>query len=317
MHTICITGLAGFIGFHTALALSKRGKKVVGFDNFDPFYSPKLKRDRAAILQKAGIECENLNLADAPALASFFERHQPEGVVHLAAQAGVRYSIEQPQKFVESNLTGFVNLLEVLKQQPSTVLIYASSSSVYGMNRKVPFAEEDRTDHPVSLYGATKKCNEVIGYVYHHLYKTRMTGLRFFTVYGPWGRPDMAYWLFTDAIFNKRPIKLFNEGKMMRDFTFVDDIVQGILASLERQEPYAVYNLGGSTCHDLRDFVAQIEKAAGIKAQLELLPMQAGDVTCTHADISLGIKELHFIPRTSLEEGIPQFVDWYRSYHNQ
>jgi UDP-glucuronate 4-epimerase len=315
MHTICITGLAGFIGFHTALALAKRGKKVVGFDNFDPYYSPQLKKDRMQLLQQLGINCESIDLSDSSKLEHFFDQHQPEGVIHLAAQAGVRYSIEQPKKFIESNVTGFVNLLEILKNRPNTPFIYASSSSVYGMNRKAPFHEEDRTDHSVSLYGATKKCNEVIGYAYHHLYKIPMTGLRFFTVYGPWGRPDMAYWLFTEAIFNQKPIKLFNEGRMQRDFTYVDDIVQGILASLEQSAPFAIYNLGGNTCHDLRDFVAHIEKAAGIDAILEFLPMQAGDVCRTHADISLGIKDLHFIPRTSLEEGIPQFVNWYKRYH--
>lgn len=313
---VCVTGLAGFIGFHTAMALASQGRKVVGFDNFNSFYNPKLKHDRAAILKReAGIECEQIDLSDKEALERFFDHHKPTAVIHLAAQPGVRYSVEHPHEVIASNITGFLNLLEILKQHPKTVLIYASSSSVYGMNRKVPFAEEDHSDHPASLYGATKKSNELMAYVYHHLYKIPMTGLRFFTVYGPWGRPDMATWLFTKAILEDQPIRLFNEGKMKRDFTYIDDIVEGILAALVQAAPFAIYNLGGSHCYDLKEFVTCIEKATGKKAQMILEPMQLGDVPATHADIANSMHQLHFIPRTSLEPGIAKFVSWYRQYH--
>ncbi len=313
---VCVTGIAGFIGFHTAKALASQGRKVVGFDNFNGFYDVKLKQDRAALLKReTGIDCEKIDLSDKDALERFFDYHKPTAVVHLAAQPGVRYSVEHPHEVIESNITGFLNLLEILKKNPSTALIYASSSSVYGMNRKVPFAEEDRSDHPASLYGATKKTNELMAYVYHHLYKIPMTGLRFFTVYGPWGRPDMATWLFTKAIFEESPIRLFNEGRMKRDFTYIDDIVQGVLAALDQSAPYALYNLGGSHCYELKEFVACIEKAVGKKALIELQPMQLGDVPATHADIANSMHQLHFIPRTPLEPGIAKFVSWYKQYH--
>lgn len=316
MRTICITGLAGFIGFHTALALAKQGDRVVGFDNFDPFYSVALKQARALELARHGVICETIDLTDKKNVENFFHAHSPQFVIHLGAQAGVRHSIENPLKFVNSNITGFVNILEILKETPTCPLIFASSSSVYGMNSKVPFAEDDRTDHPVSLYGATKKCNELMGYAYHHLYKIPMTGLRFFTVYGPWGRPDMACWLFTKAIFEGTSIRLFNEGRMERDFTYIDDIVQGILASVEQTKGFDIYNLGGSGCHDLNQFVAQLEKTIGKKAKIDLLPMQPGDVLCTHADISLSHSQLNFTPRTPLDMGIAKFIQWYREYHH-
>ena len=313
---VCVTGIAGFIGFHTAMALASQGRKVVGFDNFNAFYDTQLKKDRAALLKReTGIECEIVDLSDSKSLERFFDHHKPSAVIHLAGQPGVRYSVDHPHEVIQSNITGFLNLLEILKKTPSVPLIYASSSSIYGMNRKVPFAEEDPTDHPASLYGATKKANELMAYAYHHLYKIPMTGLRFFTVYGPWGRPDMAAWIFTKAIFEGTPIRLFNEGKMKRDFTYIDDIVQGVLAALEQSAPYAIYNLGGSHCYDLKEFVATIEKTVGKKANIELEPMQLGDVLATHADIGNSMHQLHFIPRTPLEPGISKFVSWYKQYH--
>lgn len=317
--TIAISGLAGFIGFHTAKALCARGLKVVGFDNLYPIKPAQLKLDRLSQLKQLGIECETIDLVNKEALQSFFDRHLIDGFIHLAAQAGVRQSIKEPMLFINSNIVGFVNLLEVIKQNPKIPLVYASSSSIYGMNRKSPFAELDQTDQPVSLYGATKKSNELIAYTYHHLYKIPMVGLRFFTVYGPWGRPDMAYWLFTEAIFKDKPIRLFNEGKMIRDFTYVSDIVDGILASLDRaydKGGFHVYNLGGNRSYPLLEFVEIIEKAIGKKAIVKLEPMQPGDVLKTEAEGSLSQNELEFIPKVSLEKGLSLFVDWYRKYHS-
>jgi UDP-glucuronate 4-epimerase len=315
--TVCITGIAGFIGSFVAKALKERGDDVFGFDSFDPFYSVQLKRDRAAILAQQGIPCSELNLTDKTGIEELFSRYSPTHIVHLAAQAGVRYSLENPQAFVDANLQGFVNILELCRQRPKMPLIYASSSSVYGMNKKIPFAESDNTDAPASLYGATKKCNEVLGWTYHHLFGIPMTGLRFFTVYGPWGRPDMAYSLFTKAILEDRPIQLFNQGQMQRDFTYVDDIVAGILASLDQAAPWAIYNLGNSVCHTLDHFVSVIEKAIGKKAQRQLLPMQPGDVPLTYADPALSKEKLHFVPKVPLEEGLPRFVQWYRDYYKR
>lgn len=315
MLKVCITGIAGFIGMHTALALKKKGYAVVGFDHFSPIDPPSLRYDRQKELKKLDIDCETLELCDASALRNFYDRHQPDLTIHLAAKAGVRQSIEEPMSFIQTNIVGFVTLLEVLKDRATCPLIYASSSSVYGTNTKVPFSESDRSDHQVSLYGATKKSNELIAHAYHHLYSIPMTGLRFFTVYGPWGRPDMACWLFTKAIFEEKPIRLFNQGKMKRDFTYVDDIVAGILACVEAKASFAVYNLGGSHCHPLVDFVRKIEKATGKTAIIDHQPMQPGDVLCTHADVTLSDQALHFKPKVSLEVGLKRFVDWYRTYH--
>lgn len=312
---VCITGMAGFIGYHSALKLQEKGYEVVGFDNFDPYYSVDLKRLRVANLEAKGITCFEGDIGSARFLESFYEKHKPTHTLHLAAQAGVRYSLENPDAYVHSNLIGFVNILEQARKHPQNPVIYASSSSIYGMNEKVPFSESDRTDSPVSLYGATKKCNEVIAHAYHHLFNIPLTGLRFFTVYGPYGRPDMAYFLFTKAIFEGRPIKLFNEGKMLRDFTYIDDITDGIVAAIEKSAPYAVYNLGNSECETLETFIDVLEKAIGKKAERELLPMQAGDVKQTHADLSLSSKELGFSPQTSLQEGLPKFVNWYRKHY--
>lgn len=296
---------------HTALALAKRGDRVIGFDNFCAYYDPLLKRARQKVLEKAGIFVIEGDLLDEELLKK--SAQGATDVVHLAAQAGVRYSITHPRAYLQSNLEGFLNILELVKQA-KTPLIYASSSSVYGAN-PVPFSTGDLTDHPVNFYGATKKANELMAYSYHHLYGIPMTGLRFFTVYGPFGRPDMAYYSFTKAISAGQPINLYNEGHMQRDFTYIDDIVDGLLASLDRVEGFHVYNLGNHKAQTLRHFIAILESAIGKKAQKNLLPMQPGEMKETFADIASATRELGFMPKTPLEKGLPLFVEWYKAYH--
>lgn len=315
MKRIFITGAAGFVGFHLALRLKERGDKVIGFDNFNDYYDPALKLARAKELEKAGIRVTEGDLSNESLLKRCVDEHETTHVVHLAAQAGVRYSIKNPHAYVKSNLEGFVNILEVCRHRSSIPLIYASSSSVYGLNEKTPFSEKDAVDHPVSLYGATKRCNEILAYSYHHLYGIPATALRFFTVYGPWGRPDMAYFSFTKAIIEGDPIEVFNEGKLKRDFTYIDDIVDGIIAAIDLGAPYEIFNLGNHRPVELMTFIETIEKAVGHKAKKIFKPMQAGDVLATYADITHSQKMLNFSPKTALEVGIPRFVEWYKNYY--
>jgi UDP-glucuronate 4-epimerase len=312
---IFITGAAGFIGFHMARYLHQRGDDVVGYDNFNAYYDPQLKRNRAAELAKLGITVLEGNLQDRQTLQHAIEQHQTTHLLHLAAQAGVRYSLKNPQTYLQSNIEGFLNILEICRLYPQIPLIYASSSSVYGLNKKVPFAVEDRTDKQASFYGVTKKTNELMAQTYHHLFGISVTGLRFFTVYGPWGRPDMAYFSFTQAILENRPIEIYNHGHMRRDFTYIDDIVAGTAAALDRASPYAIFNLGHHHPEELLHLIALLEKELGRKAQKVLLPMQPGDVLSTYAHIEESTAQLDFVPKVSLEEGIAHFVKWYKDYY--
>lgn len=311
---IFLTGAAGFIGFHLAQALVARGDTVVGFDNFNPYYSPTLKRARAQLLRGLGVEIVEGSLCDFAMLQRAVEKFGPTHLVHLAAQAGVRHSLDHPQAYVKANLEGFVNILEICRQMPAAPLIYASSSSVYGRNQKMPFLENDRTDEPASLYGATKKANEVMASAYHHLFNIPVTGLRFFTVYGPWGRPDMAYYSFTDAIVNDKPIDIYNFGNMLRDFTYIDDIVKGTVAAIDLGSACELFNLGNHRPVSLGRFIEILEQTLGKKAIKIDRAMQAGDVVATYADITHAQNCLGFYPSTSLEEGLPKFVSWYRDW---
>ena len=330
---ILVTGAAGFIGMHTALRLLERGDTVVGIDNLNDYYDPQLKLDRLEQLKPyAGFSFEKMDLADRPNIEALFAREKFDRVVHLAAQAGVRYSITNPHAYGESNLIGFLNILEACRHNQIQHLVYASSSSVYGGNTKMPFSESDSVDHPVSLYAATKKANELMAHTYSHLYRLPTTGLRFFTVYGPWGRPDMAYYSFTENILTGKPIKIFNNGKLKRDFTYIDDIVDGILAAVDRlcdqnqgsnlqptimactTQPYKIYNIGNSTPVKIEDFVNTLENALDKKAVREYFPMQAGDVESTHADTSTIQRELGIFRQTPLNVGIERFVCWYKKW---
>ena len=306
---IFITGIAGFIGFHLAQHLRKRGDVVVGCDNFNPYYSPELKKERAKRL--TGIEVINADIQDLAKLEEIVQKYQITHVVHLAAQAGVRYSKVNPQSYIDTNLNGFLQILELIRRHPQIPLIYASSSSVYGLNEKVPFAESDPTDAPSSLYGATKKSNELMAHSYHHLYGISVTGLRFFTVYGPWGRPDMAYYSFTDAILKEKPIQIFNHGRMKRDFTYVDDIVQGTAAALDRSLPCEIFNLGNNQPEEILHLVHLLEQKLGKKAKVELLPDQLSEVPLTYADSTKSQTLLGYNPQTSLDQGLDQFLSWY------
>lgn len=314
---IFITGIAGFIGFHTALSLHQKGFEVIGIDNFNDYYSPILKLERANVLKKLSITIKNIDLLDRPNLEALIKSFNPAHLIHLAAQAGVRYSIENPQAYVQANIEGFLNILEICKNIPALQLIYASSSSVYGNNKKIPFSITDPVDNQASFYGVTKKTNELMAQTYHHLYNIPTIGLRFFTVYGPWGRPDMAYFSFTKAILEDRPINIYNNGEMSRDFTYVDDIVQGVTACLTCNQPHAVFNLGNHQPEKLMTLIDLLEKKLGKKANKIMLPMQPGDVISTYADIKESIEILNFMPKTPLKEGIEKFVDWYLSYPQQ
>jgi UDP-glucuronate 4-epimerase len=324
--TVLVTGAAGFIGYHTAEALLARGDAVVGVDNLNAYYDVRLKEARLARLTaRPGFSFHRADISDRAAIDAVFARHREvTRIVHLGAQAGVRHSLVDPYSYVQTNLMGQVVLLEAARRLGALAhFVYASSSSVYGANRKLPFAIEDATDRPVSLYGATKKADELIGHAYCHLFRLPSTGLRFFTVYGPWGRPDMAAYLFTKAILAGEPIRLFNAGEMRRDFTYIDDIVQGVVAALDRPPadggpdapPHRIYNLGNHRAEALRDFIAAIERATNAKARILEEPMQPGDVRETWADIAASQRDLGFAPRTSIDVGIPQFVAWYRAYH--
>ncbi len=326
-----VTGAAGFIGNFVAEKLCEQGYDVVGLDNLNDYYTPQLKLDRLKRIDHLdNFSFVKMDLADRNGIAELFEQEKFDRVIHLAAQAGVRYSIENPMAYIDSNVTGMATILEGCRHNKVEHLVYASSSSVYGMNEKMPFSEEDAVDHPVSLYAATKKSNELMAHTYSHLYDLPTTGLRFFTVYGPWGRPDMAPFLFTDAILNDREIKVFNHGKMKRDFTYIDDIVEGIIriqAVLPKRDnsikqdspakakaPYRLFNIGNNEPVALMDFIKAIETAAGKEAKKNYLPMQPGDVPATYADIDKLESAVGFKPATSIETGMQNFVDWYKGY---
>jgi UDP-glucuronate 4-epimerase len=321
---ILVTGAAGFIGFHVARRLLAEGRAVVGLDNLNNYYDPALKQARLDILRgEPRFAFERIDLADRAAMERLFAKHRFSRVVHLAAQAGVRYSIDHPHAYVDANLEGFVNVLEGCRHHGCGHLVYASSSSVYGANTKLPFSVDDKTDHPVSLYAATKKANELIAYSYSHLYRLPVTGLRFFTIYGPWGRPDMAIFMFTKAILEGKAIKLFNHGRMRRDFTYIDDVsnvVMKIVDLIPRAgeagaAPAQVYNVGNRRPEDLMHVVKVMEKELGREAVKEMLPMQPGDVLETFADIGDLARDVGFRPQTSIEDGVRSFVAWYRDYH--
>lgn len=332
MAKILVTGAAGFIGMHTASRLLDRGDTVVGLDNLNDYYLPQLKLDRLAQLtSRPGFQFEKVALEDRDGINRLFKTNTFDSVIHLAAQAGVRYSLTNPQAYVDANLVGFVNILEACRHSQVAHLTYASSSSVYGANRKIPFSVDDRVDHPVSLYAATKKANELMAHTYSHLFGLPTTGLRFFTVYGPWGRPDMAMWMFTKAILAGKPIDVFNHGKMKRDFTFVDDIVEGVIRTndtipkplavssdaddSQTAAPYRVYNIGNNQPVELMHLIETLEQALGCTAEKNMLPMQPGDVPATYANIDALQRDVGFRPSTSIEVGVKKFVDWYKSYH--
>jgi UDP-glucuronate 4-epimerase len=302
---------------HCAKRLLGRGDEVVGVDNLSPYYSVQLKKDRLAQLKHPHFHFAELDIAEVDALSRQFEKHKPERVLHLAAQPGVRYSIENPAPYIQSNLVGFANLLECCRRHPPAHLVFASSSSVYGANRELPWSESQNVDHPVSLYAATKKSNELLAHVYSHLYGLNATGLRYFTVYGPWGRPDMSPMLFAQAIVQGKPIPVFNQGDMQRDFTYVDDVVEGTLRVLDRPARYAIYNIGNHQPVGLLDYIAALERALGKKAKLEMKPMQPGDVKATYADTRALQAAVGFAPSTPLETGLARFAEWFKSYHGK
>jgi len=311
---VFITGAAGFIGSHLAKRLKERGDKVVGFDNFNAYYDPRLKHDRAVRLAKIEIPVIAGDIADRSTLETLIAEHEITHFVHLAAQAGVRYSLTHPDAYIQANITGFLHVLETCRKFPHLFLTYASSSSVYGLNDKIPFSVEDRTDRQASLYGVTKKSNELMADTYHHLFNIPVTGLRFFTVYGPWGRPDMAYFSFAKAIQEGRPIDLFNYGKMRRDFTYIDDIIDGVVAAIDLEAQQELFNLGNNHPEQLEVLVEALERGLGKKAHVRPLPMQPGDIEVTYADIEHSKRLLGFFPKTSLAEGVQRFLSWYLSY---
>jgi len=334
--SILVTGAAGFIGFHYSKRLLDAGYRVVGLDNLNPYYDVRLKHDRLAILKDYDqFEFASLDLADQDGMAALFAGHDFSRVVNLAAQAGVRYSLENPRSYVDSNLVGFLNILEGCRHHKIEHLIYASSSSVYGLNTLMPFSVHHNVDHPVSLYAASKKANELMAHTYSHLYGLPTTGLRFFTVYGPWGRPDMALFLFTRAILEGEPIKVFNYGKMQRDFTYIDDIVEGMFRLLDHlpepnphwrgddpdpgtsPAPYRIYNIGNNNPVKLMDFIAAVETALGREAEKEMLPIQPGDVPSTYADVDALEQAVGFRPSTPLKTGVERFIAWYREYYQK
>lgn len=331
---ILITGAAGFVGFHLSNALIEKGIDIIGLDNMNDYYDPQLKKDRLALLDnKKGFTFYKIDLKDKKKVDDLFEFERPTHVIHLAAQAGVRYSIENPYAYVDSNLIGYMNILEACRHFPVEHLLYASSSSVYGGNTIAPFSTNHNVDHPVSLYAATKKSNELMAHTYSHLYKIPTTGLRFFTVYGPYGRPDMAYFSFTQNILAGESIKVFNHGNMERDFTYIDDIVEGIIKLVDRAPqandewdesegdisesfaPYKVYNIGNNNPVKLMRFIKALESALGKEAVKEYMEMQPGDVKRTYADMSDLEKDIDFKPKTSIEDGLAKFVDWYKDYY--
>ncbi|MEA3048099.1 MAG: UDP-glucuronate 4-epimerase [Sphingomonadales bacterium] len=330
---ILVTGAAGFIGYHVARFLLERGEHVIGIDNLNPYYDPRLKENRLAELHKleAGtFRFEQVDFSDADALEKALAGAEFDRIVHLGAQAGVRYSLENPRAYITANVLGHLNLLEIARVRTVRSFVYASSSSVYGGNTDLPFRVEDRVDRPISLYAATKRADELMSETFAHLYRMPMTGLRFFTVYGPWGRPDMAMWIFARKILAGEPIEVFNHGKMRRDFTYIDDIVSGVVASLDNPPvddgapkaggsvaPHRLYNLGNNRAEELMRVIALIEQACGRKAELRPCAIQAGDVPETYADIGAAQRDLGFDPRTSIEAGIPRFIAWYEDYQRR
>lgn len=333
---VLVTGAAGFIGFHLTKRLIERGDRVVGIDNVNDYYDVNLKRARLAQLEgRPGFRFVKMSLEEREGLLRLFKEERFDKVVNLAAQAGVRYSLVNPYAYIDANIVGFINILEGCRHSNVRHLVFASSSSVYGANTSMPFSVHDNVDHPVSLYAATKKANELMAHTYSHLYKLPCTGLRFFTVYGPWGRPDMALFLFTKAILEDRPIDVYNFGKMKRDFTYVDDIVEGVIRVTDRiaapnptwssdapdpgssSAPYKIYNIGNNNPVELMKFIEVLEDALGKKAKKNLLPLQPGDVPATYADVDELMKDVGFKPGTSVEEGIRRFVEWYRGYYGR
>ena len=335
--SVLLTGSAGFIGFHVALRLLKRGEEVVGIDNLNPYYDPRLKAARLAILEKEdGYRHARLDLADRDAISALFAEARPQQVINLAAQAGVRYSLEKPEAYVDSNVVGFLNILEGCRAVQPRHLVFASTSSVYGANGRLPFNVHDGASHPITLYAASKLANETMAHAYAHLFGVPATGFRFFTVYGPWGRPDMALFKFTDAILAGRPIDVYGEGRMQRDFTYVDDIVEGVLAALDRPAavnptwdpenpdpatsgvaPWRILNLGAGRRVELMRYIEVLEAKLGRKAELNLMPMQAGDVARTEADVQETQAALGYAPTTPVEVGVGRFVDWYLDYYGR
>jgi UDP-glucuronate 4-epimerase len=334
-NAVLVTGAAGFIGFHVAQRLLSNGRRVVGLDVLNNYYDPKLKEARLEILKRhQDFTFAKLDLTDRAATKSLFAQHRFPAVIHLAAQAGVRYSLEHPHAYTDANVEGFVNVLEGCRHNACKHLVFASSSSVYGANTKLPFSVQDNVDHPISLYAASKKANELMAHAYSHLYRIPATGVRFFTVYGPWGRPDMAMFLFAKAIIDGTPIKLFNHGKMRRDFTFVEDVSEAVVRLLERPPqgnpnwsgdkpdpatsaaPWKIYNIGNNNPEELLHVVSLLEKEFGRTVIKEMLPMQPGDVPATYADIEDLAREIGFRPTTAIEDGVAQFAKWYRDYHN-
>ena len=316
MKKTLVTGAAGFIGFHLSKSLLDDGYEVLGIDNVNDYYDPKLKWARLDILKKYdNFKFDRVDIADRESITKSFTAFKPHKVVNLAAQAGVRYSIENPYAYMNSNLVGFLNIIELCRHNDVEGLIYASSSSVYGGNKKIPFSVDDRVDNPISLYAATKKSNELIANAYSHLYGLHTTGLRFFTVYGPWGRPDMAMYIFADKISKGEPIPVFNNGNMKRDFTYIDDIVYGTRAAIDKNYKCEVFNLGNHKSEPLMRIVSLIEQNLGKKAAINYLPMQPGDVSESFADIVLSQEKLGFNPNTSIDKGIPILIDWYKEYY--
>jgi len=329
--TLLVTGAAGFIGSSVAMALLDRGEQVIGIDNLNDYYDPALKKARLERIKEAhgnAFTFERVDFGDEEALKSFAEPYRFDRIVHFGAQAGVRYSLVNPQAYVRSNLVGQINMLELARHREVEHFVYASSSSVYGGNETLPFRVEDRVDHPVSLYAATKKSGELMSESYAHLYRIPMTGLRFFTVYGPWGRPDMAMWIFAKALYDGQPLTIFNKGEMHRDFTYIDDIVRGVLACIDGPprddghekaggsiSPHAVYNIGNHRSEELMRMVGLLEQATGRTATIEFKPMQPGDVKDTFADISAIERDHGFEPSTTIDVGVPRFVDWFKAYH--
>ena len=323
---ILVTGAAGFIGYHLAQRLLSQGQQVYGIDNLNDYYDVTLKKARLAQLQShSEFTFQQLDLSDRADISQLFQNQKIDRVVHLAAQAGVRYSLDNPHAYADSNLMGFLNILEGCRHSKIEHLVFASSSSVYGNNTKVPFAVSDNVDHPISLYAATKKANELMAHSYSHLYNLPITGLRFFTVYGPWGRPDMAYFKFVKAIAENKPIDVYNFGKMQRDFTYIDDVIEGVVRVIEKPPqsdsetssavPYNIYNIGNNSPVELLTFIEVVEAAMGKTAVKNLLPMQPGDVPSTYADVDDLMADVGFKPSTPIEEGIRQFVEWYRDYY--
>lgn len=311
---VLVTGAAGFIGFHVAQRLRFLGHSVIGLDNFCPYYSVQLKRDRASLLKESGISCLDGGVQETKKLHEIITNEKISHIVHLAAQAGVRYSLQAPEAYLQSNIDGFLSVLEAVRAAPSIKTVWASSSSVYGINTKLPFSEEDRTDRPANLYGATKKANELMAHAYHHLFGLKLIGLRFFTVYGPWGRPDMAYFLFADKMMRGEPIDLFGGGELRRDFTYIDDIVDGIVAALACDTDYAIYNLGNNHSESVRQLVACLESSLQCTASLREVEAPPGDMVETWADIRKAQAELGYSPKICLAEGIDRFANWYLSY---